>query len=191
MTPEMILEINDRHRYTATIDCEPFDYLNDQDADAWGLFTVSIDRSYRPLELDTFGINDKLKSITDWHGHSWNSDELEKAIAKTITRAGYEFMFVQLTGYSQGDWAYVVLYWQPAFHNYVSGLVNELEAWFRGDVYTISLEELETYTSSSGVSIQRWEVIDSLGRVIIHDDNPFTYENCESYVGAPKREETK
>lgn len=191
MTPEMILEINDRHRYTATFDCEPFDYLNDQDVDSWGLFTVSINRGYSPLELDTFGINDKLKSIIDWHGHSWNSDELEKAIAKTITRAGYEFMFLQLKGYSQGEWAYVVLYWQAAFQNYVSGLVNELEAWFKGDVYTISLEELETYTSSSGISIERWEVVDSLGRVIIHDNNPFTYENCESYVGAPKREETK
>jgi hypothetical protein len=189
MTPEMILELGDRQRYTASFDCEPYDYLHEWDVDAWGIFTIAIDRQYKPLELDTFGINDRLQSIRNWHGHDWNTDTLEKAIEKSIKRAGYEFMFLQLKGYSQGDWAYVVLYWRADYITDISGLVNELEAWFKGDVYTICLEELDTYTSDSGRVIERWEVVESIGGVLIHDGNPFTYENCESYVGAPKKEE--
>ena len=185
MNPQMTIELNDTHRYAAYPSNERYDYLHDQEWDNWGLYTVAIDRSYVPLSLDTFDLNDQLSRIQEWQRHDWNNGELETALTKSITRNGYSHIYLNLHGYSQSDWAYVVLYWKEEWLSDVSGLINELEAWFRGDVYTIALEELVTYTNAArpmGI-IERWEIVDSISQIILTDDHEFSLENCQSYLG--------
>jgi hypothetical protein len=183
----MTIDVNEEYRYAAYGENEHYDYLNDQDWDNWGLYTVAIDRNYSPLTLDTFDLNAQLARIQEWHQHDWNNGELEKALDKAISRNGYSRIYLNLRGYSQSDWAYVVLYWREEWLSDVSGLINELEAWFRGDVYTIALERLETYTAASGSQIKRWEIVDAIGRVILTDDKEFSLETCESYLGRLER----
>lgn len=183
MQPLMTIDVNENYRYAAYPDHDPFDYLKDYEWDNWGLFTIAINRGYRPLGLDTFGLNDQLTRVAEWHQHSWNDNQLETALSKTITRAGYSHIYLNLNGYSQGDWAYVVLYYKEEWLTDPSGLINELEAWFRGDVYTIALERLETYTSQYGNTKTEWEMVDNIGHVLIHDGNEFTLETCEDYLG--------
>lgn len=187
MKPLMTIDVNDDYRYAAYPDHDPFDYLRGYEWDNWGLYTIAINRQYRPLALDTFGINDKLDRITAYQQHSWNDDQLETALSKSIERAGYKHIYLQLNGYSQGEWAYVVLYWNDEWLTAPSGLINELEAWFRGDVYTIALERRETYVSQYGNTKEEWDVIESIGQVLIHDDNEFTLETCENYLGTIAR----
>ena len=185
MNPEMTIELNGKHRYAAYLSTERYDYLCDQEWDNWGLYTVAIDRSYAPLSLDTFDLNDQLAQIQEWQQHDWNNGELETALSKSISRNGYSHIYLNLRGYSQSDWAYVVLYWNEDWLSDVSGIINELEAWFRGDVYTIALEELVTYTNAArpmGI-IERWEIVDSTSQVILSDDKEFSLETCESYLG--------
>lgn len=184
MKPEQTLEINENYRYAAYIDTDYFDYLHDWDHDAWGLYTLAIDRQYRPLNLDTFGINDRLQEVQNHYSFSWNDNTLDKQIEKAITRAGYKGMTFSLKGYSQGDWAYVALYWRDEAISDVSGLIEELEAWFRGDVYTIRLEKLETYRNDSGSEKHYWECVESIGQVILTDSYKFTIENCAELLYA-------
>lgn len=186
MKPEMTLEISENYRYAAYADTDRFDYLHDWDWDNWGLYTLAIDRQYNDLALDTFGLNDKLEEIKTWLGHDWNNNQLEEAIAKSITRSGYSHIFLNLRGYSQGDWAYVVLYWNDEWLSDVSGLIDELEGWFRGDVYSVALERRETYTSPGGKEIHDWEILDQVCQVLIHDSNPWTIETCQNLVGLPE-----
>lgn len=183
MEPLMTIDVNEEYRYAAYGENEHYDYLHDQDRDNWGLYTIAINKQYNPLALDTFGINDKLNRIIDWHQHTWNDNRLETALSKSIERAGYKHIYLQLNGYSQGDWAYVVLYYKEEWLVNPTGLIGELEAWFRGDVYTIALERRETYVSQHGNTKEDWDVIESVGRVLIHDYNEFTLETCEYYLG--------
>jgi hypothetical protein len=148
------------------------------------LFTVAIDRQYKPLSLDTFGINDRLQTIVDRYSFSWNDNTLNTQLEKAITRAGYRAMTFSLTGYSQGDWAYVVVYWRDEAINDITGVLEELEAWFRGDVYTIALEKLETYKNESGSEKHYWECVESIGQVILTDSYRFTTETCSELLYA-------
>jgi hypothetical protein len=183
-TPELTIEIDATTRYAAYLDTEFFDYLHDWDHDSWGLFTLAIDRQYRPLKLDTFGINDRLQKVVDWYSFSWNDNTLDRQLEKAITRAGYSSRQFSLKGYSQSDWAYVVLYWRDDAISDITGVIEELEAWFRGDVYTIALEKLETYKSESGSEKHYWESVDSIGQVILTDSYRFTAETCSELLYA-------
>ena len=186
MQPEMTIELGERYRYAAYPDTDYFNYLKEYDWDNWGLYTIAIDNSYNRLSLDTFGINDRLATAQSHYEFSWNSKTLETELQKAAKRAGYESQWLTLQGYSQGQWACVLLYWHPDWLSNPSGLIQELEAWWRGDVYSLRLEKLETYTSATGNTIERWELVDSISQVIIHDDNPFTLEACEGYLGKPE-----
>ncbi len=98
----------------------------------------------------------------------------QSAMGKYLALAGYNYSFVQLQGYSQGEWAEVVVYTKEDFD--LAGTAYALNEWFKGDVYTIALEELEVYTSPSGNTIERWEIIDSVGGFIFSDD--YTFEKA-------------
>lgn len=184
MQPHEIIELSDTQRYACYVDTDCFDYLNDWDHDAWGLFTLAIDRQYRPLSLDTFGINDRLQKIVDWYSFDWNDNTLDKQLEKAITRAGYSSRQFSLRGYSQSDWAYVVLYWREDYISDITGVIEELEAWFRGDVFTITLEELVVYKSESGAEKHYWECIESIGGVFFTDSYQFTKETCAELLYA-------
>ena len=108
-----IIEINENYRYVARYDTSQFDYLKDWDWDTWGLFSLATSRWTTVLELDTFGVNDRLRDIAEWIAHSWNREDLENAIGKALSRAGYNYEFLNLNGSSQSYWAYVVVYWGP------------------------------------------------------------------------------
>lgn len=184
MEPQEIIQVNENYRYAAYPEMDYLDYLHDWDHDAWGIYTLGIDRQYRPLSLDTFGINDRLQRVQDNYAFSWNDNTLDKQIEKAITRAGYKSMTFSLKGYSQGDWAYVVLYWRDDAISDITGVREELEAWFRGDVYTITLEKLDTYKNESGNEKHYWECVESLGQVIFTDSYQFTQDNCAELLYA-------
>ena len=184
MKPQEIIQVNENYRYAAYPEMDYLDYLHDWDHDAWGIYTLAIDRQYRPLNLDTFGINDRLQEVAMWHKFSWNNTDLEKQLEKAIARAGYKSKMVHLKGYSQGDWAYAVLYWRDDAIADITGVREELEAWFRGDVYTITLEKLDTYKNESGNEKHYWECVESLGQVIFTDSYQFTQDNCAELLYA-------
>jgi hypothetical protein len=98
----------------------------------------------------------------------------QDAIRKHLTRAGFDCTFAELRGYSQGEWLDAVIYAKAGDVGDWAATVNEIDAWFRGDVYTVTLERLEVYTSTSGNELTQWETIDALGGVILTE--PLTLE---------------
>lgn len=176
-----IIEINDDYRYVARYDSSYFDYLSEWDVDAWGVFSLATSRWTRELALDTFGVNDRLREITEW-----NREDLESAIGKALTRAGYSYKFVNLNDGSQSIWAYVVVYWDPALMADISGLVEELSAWYKGEVYWVALEQRDVYTNSRGDTYETWDVVESIGRVIFTDSYKYTLETCQELLAMPE-----
>jgi hypothetical protein len=93
----------------------------------------------------------------------------ESALGKYLALAGMKYKFVSLQGYSQSDWAEAVIYTNEDYH--LDSSAEALATWFRGDIYTVCLEKLETYTSPFGdKTIERWEVQDSIGCITLSDD---------------------
>ena len=128
--------------------------------------TLDIDRFLSEIKTD-----DKhrghIAEIVERHGR--RGTETETAISKHLSRAGMNCQFVSLRGYSQGDWAEVVIYAEAETIGNLNGAADTLRAWFRGDIFNITLETLKTYTARDGESLARWEIEDALGLMVISE----------------------
>jgi hypothetical protein len=140
--------------------------LEDILGDLIGVQTLSIDRFLSEIKTDDKH-RDPIAEIVERHGR--RTTETETAISKHLSRAGMNYQFVSLRGYSQGDWAEVVIYAEAETIGNLNGAADELRAWFRGDIFNITLETLKTYTAPDGESLARWEIEDALGGMVISE----------------------
>lgn len=173
------LEINENLRYRIEYDTTPFNYLTDWDWDAWGIFTLSCADRLSRLDLDTFGVNSRMAEAFDWVSR----DDRETVTAKIASRSGLESKVITLRGYSQSEWHDVVIYWNPELISDISGLLDELRGWYRGDVYNVYLEQRTEYKSNDGRFIYEWDILDCIGGVIFHDSHEFNMDNCKELLG--------
>lgn len=180
--PIEVIEIDATNRYALYHDDYGLDYLKEWDWDGLGIATLSISRDLRPLELELGEHNDRIREIME---HAQTRDDRYPAISKHFERAGYHFEFVNLQGYSQGEWAEVVVFADPEYWPHgTGGFMEEFRAWFRGDIYVVAWEELIVYTARNGSRIQRWETKEALGQTIFTESWPFNAENCAELLGA-------
>jgi hypothetical protein len=154
----LTLEISPTERVAVYLEEECFpaeDFVGDE----LGIFTLHKDRSLSNIEQGEHSA--ALHELMD----RVNRHQEESAIGKYLSLHNLHYRFVSLQGYSQSDWAEVVIYADD-----LSALYSEdnLKSWFRGDVYYLSHEKLVTFTSpDSDRTIDSWETIDSIGAVIL------------------------
>jgi len=146
--------------------CHP---VEDFVGDELGIFTLHKDRSLSNIEQGTE--NGLLGRLMD----KVNRDQEESAIGKYLATAGFYYKFVSLRGYSQSEWADVVIYGKEEWM-----LLNEdtLKSWFRGDIYTLIHQKLATFTSEDvDIVLKEWYTVDSIGGVML--DN---YEDTKDFA---------
>jgi hypothetical protein len=134
--------------------------------DLIGVQTLSISSGLREIQTDDKH-RDQVAKIIDRLGRY--EEETETAISNHLTRAGLSYEFVSLRGYSQGDWAEVVIYGDKEFFGNLRLEANVLDAWWKGEIYTLTLENLKTYSATDGESLSRWEIEDACGRICISE----------------------
>lgn len=112
--------------------------------------------------------------FTSFNGYS--REQLDKrnewerdAITKHLTRAGYDCHFIELRGYMQGEWHDIVVYAEAGDITDWAAMEREIEAWYRGEVYWLALERLETYRNENGNTITQWEAGDTIGGIYLLD----------------------
>ena len=94
-----------------------------------------------------------------------NYDELTEALLLHTKRANYVSKNYSFSGYSQGEYMEAIIYGQG---DYINGMATTVDAWIKGDIFTVALETLETYESKvSGKIINQWEATESIGGVIL------------------------
>ena len=154
----LTLEISPTERVAVYLD-EDYFPVEDFVGDELGIFTLHKDRHLSNIEQGDH--HAALHELMD----RVNRDQEESAIGKYLSLHNLVYKFVSLRGYSQSDWADVVIYGTEPWM-----LLNEdsLKAWFRGDVFTLCHEKRVTFTSEdSDRVIEEWEVIDSIGAVML------------------------
>jgi hypothetical protein len=154
------IQLNDTTRLAISQDIHvisPLDYLDDV-----GVFTVSHARGLMPLSNSLDDMNVRLANI------QYNSSDMHQAIDKLFTRAGMNYKIVHLQGYSQGEWHELIVYGTHDI-DVLSSVGRELDQWYKGDVYVISLEELHTYANVNNTddTHSHWEVTEAIGGVYL------------------------
>ena len=154
----LTLEISPTERVAVYAEQEYFP-VEDFVGDELGIFTLHKDRSLSNIEQGEHSA--ALHELMD----RVNRDQEESAIGKYLSLHNLHYKFVSLQGYSQSDWASVVIY---GAEEWMLSNDDTLKSWFRGDVYCLSHEKLVTFTSpDSDRVIDSWETIDSIGAVIL------------------------
>lgn len=174
--PIETLEISETLRVAAYWDYDasgPFD---------WGTVFVQTLRNadrLNPLTSDDghagpIGEISHNNPFTSFNGYS--REQLDKrnewerdAITKHLTRGGFECRFLELRGNSQGEWHDIVIYAETGNITEWAAMEREIEAWYRGEVYWLALERLETYRNENGNTITQWETVDAIGEIYLLD----------------------
>jgi hypothetical protein len=170
------IEIDDKTRYALYLDTWTFDYLKEWEWDGLGVFTLRKSKWNSELELDALGLNNRLREI---RGNDFIDNE-KVAIATAISRAGYSYQFESLNDSSY--WHEIVIYWDDKQITSIDGILDELRAWYCGEVYSVALETLETYVGRYR-TIEQWEVSDSVSQVIFTHNYKFDLETCKDLLG--------
>lgn len=155
------LQISDNLRVKAYYDQDSYspDYIV---GDELGIYTL------RPNNRYSFDQGDYTTQLGYINSNVERHQE-QSAIGKYLALAGMKYQFVSLQGYSQGEWADVVIYTDQDYD--LTASAEALDTWFKGDIFTVCLEKLHTYTElSTGQTIQRWEIEDSIGAITFSDD---------------------
>jgi hypothetical protein len=128
--------------------------------------TLEIDRHLHPISTDDEHRAPIAEILEAHHG---DRDAQKTAISKHLDRAGLSHAFVSLRGYSQGEWAEVVVYAEAETITEWQGVKDELNAWFRGDVFFFELQTLKIYKAEDGTELARWDTDQHTGLVLISD----------------------
>lgn len=154
----LTLEISPTERVAVYYE-EDYQPLEDFVGDELGIFTLHKDRHLSNIEQGEHSA--ALHELMD----RVNRDQEESAIGKYLSLHNLHYKFVSLRGYSQSDWADVVIYSE---HEYALLNDDTLESWFRGDVFYLSHEKLVTFTSpDTDLVLDKWITLDSISSVIL------------------------
>lgn len=173
---QQLFPLDQDTRISVWQDDEFIDYLHDWEHEYFGVFTLGVSRDLRPLELNAELHKDNLNAIRGW----LRANEWHTAIDKHFRRQNYLARIIELQGYSQWEWADVVI-WTTLQQDQQAALdsfYDELTAWFRDGFHNVALEKRVVYTAPDGRTLEQWEVEHAIGGVLFTNKWQLTKENA-------------
>jgi len=177
-TLENWIPLGDKHRIALHRDempmpSNPIDDLEGQ----VGCFPVRTARNLNGVFGDLYTCDELMNlSKEALYKADYDTDNLTDDLIKYLEGKGLEVLPVKLRGYSQSEWMDVLLWTFPDEYgteeeaqalarNVLSYVARDLGCWFRGDIYTLGVEELIIYTAPNGKTIERWETVSDVDTV--------------------------
>jgi hypothetical protein len=159
-----IHQLTESTRITARYDTMTY-AIEDIIGDECGVVSLEIARNLMPIKQDLWatGLADDILRLTD--NFIYKDSELrERAITRYLNLKDCDSLIVNLQGYSQSEWARVVIFNTRGSDQKLTDIKNALDEWFKGDIYSIHSQVLETYTNDTDPSdkIYDWQTRDSL-----------------------------
>jgi len=171
--PIKVFEIDNNTRITAYYDAYSYE-LDELLANEFGIQTLNISRDYREINFsdEVMDIVERVKNSVNYFTHNNYQEKRERILTFWLSRRGYCFEFITLRGYSQSDWADVLVY-TKLDQEYLKHRISELKDWFRGDVYLVAVERKKVFTASDGETLERWDIEDSVSGVLVDNESEF------------------
>jgi hypothetical protein len=180
-----IIELNDEYRLNITRDDYqylPADILGEMSkATGFGVYFLP-NRGFYGLEWylnETYSDGTFIESLngvfwaayknSNWVEPTW-WPEIENALIKHMKRNNAAAEIVELRGYSQGEYASALIYSENWAGTSLEVIEQDLKSWFRGDVYTLTLEKAKVFTASDGETITNWDHVESVGGMVFSGD---------------------
>lgn len=171
--PIKVFELDNNTRITAYYDNYPYD-LPELVGDNFGIQTLNISKDYREINFsdEVMDIVERVKNSVNYFTHNNYQEKRERILSFWLSRRGYCFEFITLRGYSQSDWADVLVY-TKLDQDYLNHRISELKDWFRGDVFIVAVERKKVFIASDGETLERWDIEDSVSGVLVDNESEF------------------
>lgn len=150
--------------------------LEDVIGEEYGVIVLGGGRNITGVYGDVHDVERAVRELADkfYRGSSngwW--DKRNRAIHLYLNLSGFDSVIHTLQGYSQGDWAEVVVLRKRSYGNTsnIVDVVSYVNAWFAGDIYSVIHEKLDTYVNLEDTedTIERWNEIDAIHCVMMFD----------------------
>ena len=165
MKPLKILDIDKNTRVSLSYDLTPYAF-EEVCGDMFGVQTLSIAKNYNLISSND-EVQDLVARVVDRiHYHNTNDyqEKRERIIGYWLAMNGYTFRFTTLRGYSQGEWADVVIYSKE--NESIDSAKESLENWFRGDIFNLNVEERKVFRSDDGEALDIWQFKDGVSAIM-------------------------
>lgn len=164
MTTNEINRVQITPKLAVSVEYDPTHYTLEElagDAEFWGVFWIP----NRFEKLDTKNnigpITEELAQTYRHAGEYLDGEDLESALIKRATRAGYVARVECFSDYNY--WKTAVYYAQDS--DWLDGIRDEINTWFRGEIYTLTIDELTTWTNAKLETRETWDTIESVSGV--------------------------
>ena len=120
---------------------------------------IGVQTLHHPIHFRTYSTDDEIGSaIQDILGNGHDNDEVEAQVTWYLTDNGIPFIITCLKGFSQGEWHDMVIYspdksWTT---EQLSGVAEEFDALFAGEVYRVYVEHAKVFTAPDGDTRTEW-----------------------------------
>jgi hypothetical protein len=172
-TPENWIQLNSFFRIAMRLeDGQDVNPVQEQEGHI-GAWTIRSARGYNGIFAVDGDIEEGIKNVVEITESSTYVD-LQNEIVHYLEREhGLTVMSARLRGHSQSEWMDTILWTksdpelggEPAALAQLNGTRQELQCWFAGDVYSLTVEELVTYHGPDGKTIERWETAETVDAV--------------------------
>lgn len=166
-TPLYKMQLSSTERVAVYPDTSTY-LLEDIIGDDYGVVVLEGARGLSATYGNAFDLERAIHTLnaTFYRGSSdgwW--DKRNRAISLYLNLLGFDCTIQMLRGYSQGDWAEVVIFRKryPSDDVNILDVVPYVNAWFAGDIYSIIHEKLECYVNISDPedTIEQWNEFDA------------------------------
>lgn len=165
------IQIDEDTRIQIDYDTDRYEF-GDAIGDMFGVQTLDIARNYNDISTDDDVKHaiERFRDTYNYFSHPTNYRELrERAISLWLWTTDYDFKFVSLRGYSQGEWADVLIYQKKEYEVDLDEGAKTLDSWFAGDVFIARHQTRKVYTAEDGDTIDQWETDDAIGGLVGDD----------------------
>lgn len=160
-------------RFTARIEDYPIGY-HELIGEGIEIFVLDSHRNdYNHLSAKTEHVEAmrRFQEAFNYYNHDNYRQRREEAISRYLRLNGLRGIFKTLQGYSQSQWASVVVYsTMPECNEYLEDTYKTIDAWFKGDVYEIRKEVAKVFTAEDGERLTRWDFADSVGGFLLDSE---------------------
>jgi len=172
-TPENSIQLNNFFRIAMRReDGQDLNPVQEQQGDV-GAWTIRSARGYNGIFAVDGDIEEGIRDVVEITESSTYADLQNEIVHYLERKHGLTVMSARLRGHSQSEWMDTLLWMkprpelggQPAALEMLDNTRRDLQCWFAGDVYTLTVEELVEYHGPNGKTIERWETVDTTDAV--------------------------
>lgn len=175
-------QLNETTRFTAQYEDTYLNPLDSVIGDDIGIFILRPEDKYTfdDVRSEHYGALDHFRLAFNHYTQSNYVELREEAISRYLGLFGLRSLFTTLRGYSQSEWADVVIYARSEDSNaYLEDSLKDIQRWFRGDMFTINHEEAKEFVAEDGERLTIWRTVDSIGGCFV-DSNEDLYEMAQA-----------